>query len=59
MLFGYYTALFRYGAIEAFISFIRECNSTIIMKPLMGASGQGIFKADVSNDEKAISIFKK
>lgn len=39
--------------------FVKACDRKILMKPLMGASGQGIYKADVSTDEKAEALFEK
>lgn len=44
---------------EDFVAFVRDCNRKVLMKPLMGASGQGIYKADVSTDEKAVELFRK
>ena len=44
---------------DDFVAFVKQCNRKVLMKPLMGASGQGIYKADVSTDEKALSLFKK
>lgn len=44
---------------EDFVSFVKQCDGKILMKPLMGASGRGIFKPDVTSDEKAISLFKE
>lgn len=46
-------------SVEDFISFVKKCDRKILMKPLMGASGQGIYKADVSTDEKAAALFNK
>lgn len=45
--------------VSDFVSFVKECNRKILMKPLMGASGAGIYKADVSSDEKAVALFAK
>lgn len=42
-----------------FVNFVKACNRKVLMKPLMGASGRGIYKADVSTDEKAIALFNK
>lgn len=42
-----------------FVDFVKACNRKVLIKPLMGASGQGIYKADVSTDEKAVALFKK
>lgn len=44
---------------EDFVSFVKQCDGKILMKPLMGASGRGIFKPDVTSDEKAVSLFKE
>lgn len=44
---------------DDFIAFVKQCDRKVLMKPLMGASGQGIYKADVSTDEKALSLFKR
>lgn len=44
---------------ENFLTFINKCGGKIIMKPLMGASGMGIFKPDVSNDEKIKNLYEK
>lgn len=44
---------------EDFIAFVEACNRKVLMKPLMGASGCGIYKADVSTDEKAANLFRK
>lgn len=46
-------------SVEDFLSFVKACNRKILMKPLMGASGRGVYKADVSTDEKAVSLFQK
>lgn len=32
---------------EDFVSFVKQCDGKILMKPLMGASGRGIFKPDI------------
>lgn len=45
--------------VNDFVSFVKECNRKVLMKPLMGASGAGIYKADVSSDEKAMELFAK
>lgn len=45
--------------VEDFVSFVRLCNRKILMKPLMGASGRGIYKPDVSTDDKAIELFNQ
>lgn len=42
-----------------FVEFVKLCDRKILMKPLMGASGRGIYKADVSTDEKALDLFEK
>lgn len=42
---------------EDFVAFVRDCNRKVLMKPLMGASGRGIYKADVGSDEEAIKLF--
>ena len=44
---------------QDFVKFVKACNRKVLMKPLMGASGQGIYKADVSTDEKAVALFNK
>lgn len=44
---------------QNFVDFVKACNRKVLMKPLMGASGQGIYKADVSTDEKAEALFEK
>ncbi len=46
----------RYSATD-FVVFVQACNRKILMKPLMGASGKGIYKADVSTDEKAEALY--
>lgn len=45
-------------SVKDFIEFVKSCNRKILIKPLMGASGRGIYKADVSTDEKAIALFE-
>lgn len=45
--------------VNDFISFVHTCNRKILMKPLYGASGYGIYKPDVSTDEKAIALYQK
>lgn len=47
------------NTIDDFVSFVKECNRKVLMKPLMGASGAGIYKADVSSDEKAKALYSK
>lgn len=42
---------------DDFVAFVKQCNRKVLMKPLMGASGQGVYKADVSTDEKSIVTF--
>ena len=44
---------------QDFVNFVKVCNRKVLMKPLMGASGHGIYKADVSTDEKALALFNK
>lgn len=44
---------------QDFVNFVKACDRKVLMKPLMGASGQGIYKADVSTDEKAVTLFNK
>lgn len=44
---------------EEFIEFVHECDRNIIAKPITGFSGNGIFKPDVSTDEKARSVYKE
>lgn len=44
---------------DDFLDFVHACNRKVLMKPLMGASGYGIYKADVSTDEKAVAVFEK
>ena len=43
--------------VNDFIDFVHACNRKVLMKPLMGASGRGIYKADVSTDDKAKDLF--
>lgn len=45
--------------VDDFVEFVRTCNREVLIRPLMGASGQGIYKGDVSTDDKAIALFKK
>lgn len=45
------------GGKSEFVEFVKQCNRKVLMKPLMGASGQGIYKADVSTDEKAANLY--
>lgn len=42
-----------------FVDFVKTCDRKVLMKPLMGASGRGIYKADVCTDEKAATLFDK
>lgn len=42
---------------DTFVDFVKACDRNIIMKPLMGASGHGIYKPDVSTDEKTRNLF--
>lgn len=44
---------------QDFVDFVKACDRKVLMKPLMGASGQGIYKADVSTDQKAVALFEK
>lgn len=44
--------------VSDFVAFVQCCDRKILMKPLMGASGRGIYKADVSTDEEAISLYE-
>ena len=44
---------------EDFITFVKQCNRKILMKPLLEASGQGIYKPDVSSDDMALKLFDK
>lgn len=45
--------------VDSFVEFVKSCNRNILMKPLMGAFGQGIYKPDVSSDEKIAALYKK
>ena len=44
---------------EEFLSFVRECGREIIAKPMTGYSGRGIYKPDVSTDEKAREAYRE
>ena len=44
---------------QDFVDFVKACDRQVLMKPLMGASGQGIYKADVSTDQKSEELFEK
>ena len=48
----------EYG-LDDFLTFVKGCNGNVLMKPLMGASGHGIYKADVSTEEKSIALYQK
>lgn len=43
---------------DEFIAFVKDCSHNVIAKPYMGASGMGIFKPDVSTEEKARKVYK-
>ena len=45
--------------LDDFLKFVKECNGEILMKPLMGASGHGIYKPDVSSEEKCIALYRR
>lgn len=46
-------------SVSDFVDFIKSCNRKVLMKPLMGASGRGIYKANVDTDENAILLYEK
>ena len=43
--------------VDDFVAFVRDCNRKVLMKPLMGASGRGIYMPDVATDEMAVELF--
>lgn len=47
------------GGYDSFVEFVKSCNGKILMKPLMGASGVGIYKPNVSSDEKIATLYKE
>lgn len=47
------------GTEESFLSFVKQSKRDIIAKPIYGFSGSGIYKPDVSTDEKAIAVYKE
>lgn len=44
---------------DAFVEFVHQCGGNLLMKPLMGASGVGIYKAEVQTDEDARQLFRR
>lgn len=46
------------GSVNDFITFINNCNRNIIAKTFWGASGQGIYKPDVTTDDKAKDVYE-
>ena len=54
------TAFFEFpGTEEDFLEFVRNSNRSILAKPIYGFSGSGIYKPDVSTDEKAKEVYQK
>ena len=54
------TGFFEFpGTEEGFIEFVRKSNRNILAKPIYGFSGCGIYKPDVSTDQKASAVYKK
>ena len=47
------------GGINEFHRFCKECNYRILMKPCLGASGIGIYKPDISSEEKIEALYKE
>ena len=47
------------GTEKSFIDFVIKCNRNIIAKPIYGFSGCGIYKPDVSTNEKAQKVYRK
>jgi hypothetical protein len=44
---------------EDFLSFVHLCRNAIMAKPITGFSGIGIFKPDVSTEEKARAVYRQ
>lgn len=44
---------------DEFIAFVNGCKGNVIAKPITGFSGNGIYKPDVSTEEKARAVYKK
>lgn len=54
------TSYFEFpGTEESFIEFVIQSKRNIIAKPIYGFSGTGIYKPDVSTDEKALEVYRK
>lgn len=47
------------GGINEFRLFCEQCNYKILIKPCMGASGRGIYKPDISNDQKVEALYNE
>ncbi len=44
---------------EDFVKWVQDCKRAVLVKPTTGASGVGIYKPDVSTDEKIINLYQK
>lgn len=50
---------FFLGGVNDFRKFCKECNYSILVKPCLGASGVGIYKPDISSEEKVDALYYK